>query len=54
MNEYLKYVASCTIVVILISISNAISRAANALENISANSNIVFALTQQNIQKVAK
>ena len=54
MNDYLKFVALCAIIGILISICNAISRAANALENISANSNIVFALTQQDIQKVAK
>lgn len=36
MNEYLKLFALCSIVGSLMSISNAISRAANALENISA------------------
>lgn len=54
MNEYLKACALCAIVGILMSISNAIDRVANALENISANSNIVFAPAHQDIQKVAK
>lgn len=54
MNEYLKLCALCSIIGILISISNAISRAANAMDNISANLKIVFDLTQHDIQKVAK